>query len=61
MSAMSTHYARTLDRALDNLESRRNRGQEFNVAFDCVLSLYGVTEDDLRAAYDELCGVPEKA
>lgn len=47
-------YEEVLDKALQNLVQRIQRGQEYPDAEYHVLCLYAVRQEDLMAAYDAL-------
>ncbi len=52
-----THREQVLERALDNLINRIERGQEYPNAADAVCDVYGVDYDDLSAAYMDRCAL----
>jgi len=53
-----THREEVLEKALDNLVRRIERGQEFPDAQWAVTQLYGISAQELSDAYDEFCGAP---
>lgn len=50
-----THKEQILENALENLCGRIERGQEYPAAEWAVVSLYGVSSDDLSEAYMDFC------
>lgn len=54
---MTQHKTQALERALDNLMMRVERGQELETALTFTVSLYGVSRQELEDAYHiETCG-----
>lgn len=49
-----SHYEEILEKALENLVGRIQRGQEYPDAEYHVICLYAVRHEDLMAAYDAL-------
>lgn len=50
-----THKEQVLEKALENLTARIERGQEYPAAEWSVVSLYGVRQEDLAEAYMDFC------
>lgn len=52
-----THKEQVIERALDNLVHRIERGQEYPDASSAVSDLYGVDIDELGDAYMDHCAL----
>lgn len=52
-----THKEQVLERALDNLVHRIERGQEYPNASEAVCCLYGVDSEELGDAYMDHCAL----
>jgi hypothetical protein len=52
-----THREQVLERALDNLVHRIERGQEYPNASEAVCCLYGVDSEELGDAYMDHCAL----
>ena len=53
------HHAQTLEKALDNLLARVERGQELETALTFTVALYGVSREELEREYNlETTGRP---
>lgn len=50
-----THKQDVLEKALENLMGRIERGQEYPAAEWSVTCLYGVRQEDLSEAYMDFC------